>query len=66
MSKYESKSLRNVAIIGHGGTGKTTLCESLLYVAGKSDRPGRVDDGTSSMDYAVSYTHLTLPTNREV
>ena len=51
MSKYESKSIRNVAIIGHGGTGKTTLCESLLYVAGKTDRPGRVDEGTSSMDY---------------
>ncbi len=51
MPKYESKSIRNVAIIGHGGTGKTTLCESLLYVAGKTDRPGRVDEGTSSMDY---------------
>jgi elongation factor G len=51
MSKYDSKSIRNVAIIGHGGTGKTTLCESLLYVAGKTDRPGRVDDGSSCMDY---------------
>ncbi|MCX5837544.1 MAG: elongation factor G [Deltaproteobacteria bacterium] len=51
MSKYESKAIRNLAIIGHGGTGKTTLCESLLYLAGKTDRPGRVDEGTSSMDY---------------
>ena len=51
MSKYESKSIRNLAIIGHGGTGKTTLCESFLYVAGKTERPGRVDEGTSSMDY---------------
>jgi elongation factor G len=51
MSKYESKSIRNLAIIGHGGTGKTSLCESFLYVAGKTDRPGRVDDGTSCMDY---------------
>ena len=51
MSKYESKSIRNVAIIGHGGTGKTSLCESFLFVAGKTDRPGRVDEGTSSMDY---------------
>ena len=50
MSKYESKSIRNLAIIGHGGTGKTTLCESFLYVAGKTERPGRVDEGTSSMD----------------
>ncbi len=51
MSKYESKSIRNMTIIGHGGTGKTTLCESMLYLSGKSDRPGRVDDGTSVMDY---------------
>ena len=51
MLKYESKSIRNLAIIGHGGTGKTTLCESFLYVAGKTERPGRVDEGTSSMDY---------------
>jgi elongation factor G len=51
MSKYESNSIRNLAIIGHGGTGKTSLCESFLYVTGKTDRSGRVDEGTSSMDY---------------
>ncbi|HUH66474.1 MAG TPA: elongation factor G [Syntrophales bacterium] len=51
MSKYEPNSLRNIAIVGHGATGKTSLCESLLFVAGKTDRPGRVDDGTSSMDF---------------
>ena len=51
MPKYESKSIRNLAVIGHGGTGKTSLCESILYVAGKTDRPGRVDEGTSTMDY---------------
>jgi elongation factor G len=51
MLKYESKSIRNLAVIGHGGTGKTTFCESLLYITGKTERPGRVDDGTSSMDY---------------
>lgn len=51
MAKYDSKSLRNVAIVGHGGTGKTSLCESFLYISGKTDRPGKVDEGTSSMDY---------------
>jgi elongation factor G len=51
MAKYESKSLRNMAVIGHGGTGKTSLCESLLFVSGKNERLGRVDDNTSSMDY---------------
>jgi elongation factor G len=51
MAKYESKSLRNLAVIGHGGTGKTSICESLLYVSGKNERLGRVDDGSSTMDF---------------
>ncbi len=51
MAKYEPKSLRNLAVIGHGGTGKTSLCESLLFVSGKNERLGRVDDASSTMDY---------------
>ena len=51
MAKYESKSLKNLAIVGHGGTGKTSLCESFLFISGKNERLGRVDDGTSTMDY---------------
>lgn len=51
MAKYEPKSLRNIAVVGHGGTGKTSLCEAMLFVSGKTDRLGRVDDGSSSMDF---------------
>jgi elongation factor G len=40
-----------MAVIGHGGTGKTSLCESLLFVSGKNERLGRVDDGSSTMDF---------------
>ncbi|MBN1828278.1 MAG: elongation factor G [Deltaproteobacteria bacterium] len=51
MAKYESSSLRNVVFIGHGGTGKTSLCETLLFVSGKTEKLGRVDDGSSSLDF---------------
>ena len=51
MAQYESSSLRNVALIGHGGTGKTSLGEAFIYGSGKTDRLGKVDDGTSSLDF---------------
>lgn len=51
MAKYDTNSIRNLAVVGHGGTGKTSLCESILFVSGKSERLGRVDDATSCMDY---------------
>ena len=51
MAKHDSKSIRNIAIVGHGGTGKTSIAESMLFVSGKTDRLGRPDDGTSIMDW---------------
>ncbi len=51
MAKYEPKSIRNLAIVGHGGTGKTSICEAMLFASGKTDRLGSVDDGSSSMDF---------------
>ncbi len=42
--------VRSVGLFGHGGCGKTTLAEALLYGAGALDRRGKVDDGTSSLD----------------
>jgi len=51
MKKYETNRLRNVALIAHGKAGKTTLAEAMLFDGGASDRLGRVDDGTSIMDF---------------
>ncbi|MDX1776889.1 MAG: GTP-binding protein, partial [Desulfobulbales bacterium] len=45
------KQVRNVAILGHGNCGKTTLAEAMLFSAGKTNRQGKVDDGSSAMDF---------------
>lgn len=51
MAKYDTAKVRNVGIVAHGGAGKTSLTEAILFAAGTNDRLGRVDDGTSTMDF---------------
>ncbi|PYV03023.1 MAG: elongation factor G [Acidobacteria bacterium] len=51
MKIYEGQNVRNVALVGHGDTGKTQLVSALLYTAGMVNRLGKVDDGTSVTDY---------------
>jgi elongation factor G len=48
---YEGANIRNVAVIGHGHAGKTSLVSAMLYAAGANQRLGRVDDGTAPTDY---------------
>jgi len=51
MKPYNAEQIRNVGFIGHGGTGKTSTIEALLYLTGVSDRLGVVGDNSSIMDY---------------
>jgi elongation factor G len=51
MKKYETESIRNIGMFSHGGEGKTSIVEAMLFLAGENTRLGRVDDGTSLMDY---------------
>ena len=47
----ETKNIRNIALLGHGNSGKTSLVESMLFVTGAIDRLGKVADGTTVCDY---------------
>ncbi len=51
MKVYNAKNIRNIAVAGHGGRGKTTLAEAMLFLAKATDRLGRVAEGTSVLDY---------------
>ena len=50
MAKHQAADIRNVALIGHGAVGKTTLSDLLLFKSGAATRAGSVDDGSSLLD----------------
>ena len=52
MKAYKCEQLRDVAIIAHGGVGKTSLVEALLFASGAAKRLGRVEEGTTVSDYS--------------
>ena len=51
MNVYTTDSIRNVVLLGHGGSGKTSLVEAMAYVSGLTSRMGKVTDGTTISDY---------------
>ena len=51
MKQYTPDSIQNVAVAGHGGSGKTSLCEALVYLTGATDRLGKIADGNTVCDY---------------
>jgi elongation factor G len=60
MKVYDAPSIRNVAIVGHGGCGKTSLVSALLFDAGAVNRLGRVDDGTTVTDFDPDETERKI------
>ncbi len=65
MPTYSAASIRNVAVVGHNGSGKTQLISAMLFTAGATTRLGRVDDGTAPTDFdeeAVARKHTLAAT----
>lgn len=52
MKEFDGEKIRNVGLVGHGGSGKTSLAEAMLFSARATNRLGRVDDGTTISDYS--------------
>lgn len=50
MKAYNAENIRNIVLAGHGGRGKTSLAEAMLYLSGSADRLGRISDGTTVLD----------------
>ena len=57
MNVYEPNRIRNVLLVGHSGTGKTTLLEAMLFTSGAITRMGKVEDGNTVSDHDPEEVH---------
>ena len=63
MKEYPTEKIRNLVLLGHGGTGKTSFAEAALFVSGAINRLGRVDDGTTASDFDPDETKRKVSIN---
>jgi elongation factor G len=65
-ASFETSDIRNVVVFGHGGAGKTTLVDSMCYIAGMSNRKGDVEKGNALTDYTAEETEHKFSINLSV
>ncbi len=66
MNVYTTDKIRNVALFGHGGCGKTSLVEAMAYLSGLTTRMGKVADGNTISDYDKEETKRQFSINASV
>lgn len=65
-SEYATADIRNIALLGHGGSGKTTLVDAICYIAGGTNRRGSVENGTAHTDFTEEETSHGISINLAV
>src|SRR3990172_7915552 len=66
MKNYRTEQLRNVGLLGHGGAGKTSLSEAMLFDSGATNRLGRVEEGNTTSDFDPDEIRRHISINQAV